>query len=145
MPPITVERATLYEETLAEPMSSSAKRYNISDVALAKVCRKPGVPVPPRGYWARIRNGYKVTEPPLPKLPSGKQTSATVSPNQAKSRDVPEAREGATCLMFKYRCVQPHQAKSHRCADRIARWCEKIHAQPSVARLQVGRHSLGTR
>ena len=82
MPPITVQREALYEETWAEPMSSLAKRYNISDVALAKVCRKLQVPVPPRGYWARIRNGYKVTKPPLPQLPRGKQTSATVSPSQ---------------------------------------------------------------
>lgn len=91
MPPITVERERLYEEAWAEPMSSLAKRYHVSDVALAKVCRKLGVPVPPRGYWARIRNGYRVTKPPLPKLDSGKQTSTTVSPYEAKSRDVPEA------------------------------------------------------
>jgi hypothetical protein len=40
-------------------MSSLAKRYNISDVALGKVCRKLLVPVPPRGYWARVEHGYK--------------------------------------------------------------------------------------
>ncbi len=72
-------------------MSSLAKRYNISDVAFAKVCRKLQVPVPPRGDWARIRNGYKVTKPSLPHLSPGDQTSATVSPSQTKSRDVPEA------------------------------------------------------
>jgi hypothetical protein len=88
---ITVHREALYEETWAEPMSSLAKRYNISDVALAKVCRKLQVPVPPRGYWARIRNGYKVTRPSLPNLPSGGHKSATISPSLGKSRKVPEA------------------------------------------------------
>ena len=30
-----------------------AKEFGISDVGLAKVCRKLGVPVPGRGYWAK--------------------------------------------------------------------------------------------
>lgn len=91
MQPVTVHRETLYEETWTEPMSSLAKRYNISDVALAKICRKLQVPVPARGYWARIRSGYKVGRPPLPNLSSGGQKSATISPSLRKSQKIPEA------------------------------------------------------
>ena len=58
MRPITVDRETLYKEVWEEPTSSLAKRYSISNVGLAKVCRKLQDPVPPRGYWARIRNGH---------------------------------------------------------------------------------------
>ena len=37
MQPITVHRETPYKEVWEEPTSSLAKRYNISDVGLAKV------------------------------------------------------------------------------------------------------------
>ena len=71
-------------------MSSLAKRYNISDVGLAKVCRKLQIPVPPRGYWAKVRNGYKITRPPLPKLLPKQLASATISPLFPVAREIPE-------------------------------------------------------
>jgi len=43
-----------------------AKRYGVSEVTLAKACRKLAVPLPPRGYWARIRAGRTLPRPPLP-------------------------------------------------------------------------------
>jgi hypothetical protein len=61
-------RAALYEQVWARPVREVAKAYGISDVRLGKVCRKLHVPVPPRGYWARVRSGYRARKPPLPKL-----------------------------------------------------------------------------
>ena len=43
-------------------------RYGISDVALAKRCRKLQVPLPGRGYWAKKEYGHRVRTEPLPKL-----------------------------------------------------------------------------
>lgn len=40
-------------------MTKVSKRYGISDVALAKVCRKMAIPVPERGYWARVAAGHR--------------------------------------------------------------------------------------
>ncbi len=61
------EREKLYEEVWKEPVLVIAKRYGVSNVALAKACRKLAVPLPPRGYWARIRAGQKsLPRPPLP-------------------------------------------------------------------------------
>jgi hypothetical protein len=51
-------RATLYEQVWSQPVQEVAKSYGISGVRLGKVCRKLQVPVPPRGYWARVQNGY---------------------------------------------------------------------------------------
>jgi len=48
-------------------MSKLSKEFGISDVALAKTCKKYDIPRPPRGYWARIANGYKDPKTPLPK------------------------------------------------------------------------------
>jgi hypothetical protein len=65
---ITVTREELYEQVWATPMRTVAGRYGISDVALAKTCRRLGVPVPGRGYWARKTAGQHVRRVPLPNL-----------------------------------------------------------------------------
>ncbi len=62
------DRKVLYEQVWSEPALTVAKSYGVSSVWLGKVCRQLNVPVPPRGYWARVRSGGKVKKPPLPKL-----------------------------------------------------------------------------
>ena len=59
------DRKKLYEEVWKEPVLTVAKRYGVSDVALAKVCRSLDVPLPGHGYWAQIRAGQKLKKPPL--------------------------------------------------------------------------------
>ncbi|MBM4324727.1 MAG: hypothetical protein FJ115_14295 [Deltaproteobacteria bacterium] len=71
------DREKLYEEVWKEPVLVVAKRYGVSDVALAKACRKLAVPLPPRGYWARIQAGQVPKRPPLPPLESLKVTKST--------------------------------------------------------------------
>jgi hypothetical protein len=51
-------RPALYEQVWSQPVQDVAKSYGISGAGLGKVCRKLHVPVPPRGYWARVRSGY---------------------------------------------------------------------------------------
>jgi hypothetical protein len=63
-------REELYERVWIEPMRTLAQRYNISDVGLAKTCKRLRVPVPGRGYWAKKAAGHKVKQRPLPDLPS---------------------------------------------------------------------------
>lgn len=60
------DREKLYQEVWKEPVSIVAKRYDVSDTALAKVCRRMNIPLPPRGYWAKIRAGQSVSIPILP-------------------------------------------------------------------------------
>jgi hypothetical protein len=50
---ITFSREELYAAVWAEPISRLAARLGLSDVGIAKACRKLAVPRPPRGYWAR--------------------------------------------------------------------------------------------
>lgn len=69
--PIIYERSVLYEEIWAEPMRTVAARHGVSDVALAKTCRRLAVPVPGRGYWAKHKAGKAPERPPLPPLPEG--------------------------------------------------------------------------
>jgi hypothetical protein len=61
-------RDELYEEVWATPMRTLAKKYGISDVGLAKICRKLSIPLPGLGYWARKQAGQKVRRLELPPL-----------------------------------------------------------------------------
>jgi hypothetical protein len=62
-------REKLYAEVWSEPIQHVAKRYGVSDVALAKVCRKLNIPRPGRGYWAIKAAGKRAPrQPALPEL-----------------------------------------------------------------------------
>lgn len=73
----TVQRQALYEQVWAQPMTKVAKEYGISDVALAKICKKLNVPYPWRGYWRRKETGKAVKQLQLP--PNTDPTKQTVT------------------------------------------------------------------
>ena len=45
-----------------------SKRLGISDVGLAKVCRRANIPSSDRGYWARVAAGQECEKTALPLL-----------------------------------------------------------------------------
>ena len=61
------DRETLYKEVWEAPVTEVAKRYQVSDVAIHKVCKALEIPKPPAGYWAKLRAGKSVSIKPLPK------------------------------------------------------------------------------
>lgn len=63
----TWDRNELYEKVWSEPVTKVAAHYGVTDVAVAKACRKLSVPMPGRGYWAKKAHGKPV--PPQPALP----------------------------------------------------------------------------
>ncbi|MCR6665753.1 MAG: hypothetical protein NVV69_07035 [Methyloversatilis sp.] len=65
-----VDRETLYNEVWTEPMVVVAPRYGLSDVGLAKICRSLAIPIPSRGYWAKVKAGRIMRRVPLPELKS---------------------------------------------------------------------------
>ncbi len=79
----TYEREKLYKEVWVEPMTTVAKRYGISDVALRKHCKKLGIPTPPNGYWAKVQAGQK---PKIPNLPKSKGPDKIVTRNPSMNR-----------------------------------------------------------
>lgn len=64
----TVTRDELYEQVWTTPMVHLAIEYGISDVGLAKVCRKHRIPCPGVGYWARKQHGKALRWPRLPRV-----------------------------------------------------------------------------
>jgi len=73
-----ISRDQLYVEVWCQPITKLAPKYGISDVGLKKICRALNVPTPPRGYWAQVQNGIKVTKTPLPKLKIGQPITYTI-------------------------------------------------------------------
>ena len=62
-------RKDLYNKVWKLPMRLLAKEFGVSDVALAKTCKKLHIPVPGRGYWAKKAANQPVgPRPLLPKV-----------------------------------------------------------------------------
>jgi hypothetical protein len=83
---VELTREDLYEQAWTVPMQRLAERYGISDVALAKTCRKLAIPVPPRGYWRRKETGRLPARLPLPRPRPGASATVTLSLGRARSR-----------------------------------------------------------
>jgi len=64
-------REDLYRLVWTSPLSEIAARLGVSDVGLAKLCRRAGVPIPGRGYWARTEAGQAVEPVPMQEAPKG--------------------------------------------------------------------------
>jgi hypothetical protein len=63
---MVLSRCALFEMVWSEPRSTLSKRFGVSDVALAKKCRLANIPMPPRGYWAKVEAGQQQQRLPLP-------------------------------------------------------------------------------
>lgn len=63
----TFPRSELYDMVWETPLTRLAETIGVSDVALAKSCRRAGIPLPGRGYWAKAERD-RPRKPPLPKL-----------------------------------------------------------------------------
>lgn len=59
-------RQELYDLVWSTPASRLAQDFGVSDVAVAKRCKRLGVPRPFRGYWAKVEAGKKPRKSPLP-------------------------------------------------------------------------------
>jgi hypothetical protein len=62
------DRQELYEKVWQVPLRKLAAEYSMSDVGLAKVCRKLDIPLPGLGHWTKIACGHTIPRPPLPAM-----------------------------------------------------------------------------
>jgi len=65
---LRLTREELYSLVWAKPMTEVGQDFQISDRAMAKICARKQVPVPPRGYWAKKNAGKSVPKSPLPEF-----------------------------------------------------------------------------
>ena len=62
----SIKRSELYAKVWQAPMTKLAKEFDISDVGLAKVCKKHDIPTPRAGHWAKLAHGKAAQQTPLP-------------------------------------------------------------------------------
>ena len=116
---IIINRTVLYRQVWSYPVTEVAKQYGISDVGLAKICKKLNIPKPGLGYWAKKQNGHKVQQLPLPKLGLGDTATYTIrkaksEPIETESEDMQKARvfeskpENKVVVKSTLRGLHPH-------------------------------------
>lgn len=80
----TLSRDELYDLVWTKPIMRLAEIYDISDVGLAKMCRRLRVPRPPVGYWQRVAAGQKISRIPLRAVPRGLDMRPATVPLQLR-------------------------------------------------------------
>ncbi|MFN3575034.1 MAG: hypothetical protein ACK4TR_16035 [Phenylobacterium sp.] len=88
----TLTREDLHKLVWTEPMRTVAERFGISDVGLKKHCIAAGIPVPERGYWAKLAAGKRVEAQALPPRDPGASEYVTFGGDRWSWNSDPEAR-----------------------------------------------------
>lgn len=92
-----LNKKQLYDLVWKRPIMEVAKEYGLSDRGLAKLCERNGIPVPPRGHWAKKKAGQKIVRPPLiilsPKEPDTVLLMKQAVQKQETSQGITESAE----------------------------------------------------
>ncbi len=86
----TLTREALYDLVWTDAVRTVAGRYGVSDVWLKKLCQKASVPLPERGYWAKIQAGRKLPKTPLPPREPGASNIVSIGKEPYSWRYDPE-------------------------------------------------------
>lgn len=97
---IRVKRDELYEQVWSQPMVELAKHYGLSDVGLAKICRRLKVPIPGRGYWAMKDAGRAPPRPPLPALAENEPSDVVFTRYKLPEADPQQLSEAERLIAF---------------------------------------------
>ena len=83
---ISLTREALYELVWSKPMRELAPTLNITDVGLAKMCKRLNIPRPKQGYW--LKDERDRTKPPaLPKAADGIPHTVTFQPKPILAKE----------------------------------------------------------
>lgn len=130
--PTRLTREQLYALIWNEPTRTVAQRLGISDVGLAKTCRRLFIPRPWRGYWREKETGHKPRQPKLTPWPTnlGKEPDAiTFRPAPVPNDSPPRPPEPETVQRQRAYEADPNHrievadalAEPHRLVRRAAR------------------------
>ncbi len=115
---ITLTREELYEKVWSTPMQKLAVESGFSDRGFAKLCQRHHVPVPPRGYWARLQAGQTPKRTALPSVKQPRFNTVEIYPHVMWLAEQPpeiEAQDIPTILVAEGRPI------THPIAWRIER------------------------
>lgn len=81
----TMSRQELFDLVWERPISVVAPELDISGPGLKKLCERNSIPVPERGYWAKLQHGKRVRrKPPLPAPKPGQRDVVIIKKRAAK-------------------------------------------------------------
>jgi len=110
---VSLKREELYEQVWTEPLIHLASKYGLTGNGLKKICRKANIPVPPPGYWQRLRVGRPDPRPTLPQAAPGIPVTLTIAATpvnrivkEAASRI--EGQQSETPIVVPDRLLNPH-------------------------------------
>ena len=138
-----ISREELHQAVWSEPMRTVAKRFGVSDVALAKRCRRMAIPLPGRGYWAKKAGGKKVRPISLPKAIPG-QTIESFEINLRRTVSVEptaaELKEGPVWDQKRFETLPENQIVVPTILDKLRK--EIRHTRASLNRAGRNRRGL---
>lgn len=123
------ERAKLYNEVWSEPVTTVAKRYGISDNGLRKRCIKLQIPLPPLGYWAKVKVGAKIPKPKLPVIKVKGETIVLRNMNHEHEMELIDIGAQSTEELKKLDGLEVFTSHSR---EALEKWCAKIHVPKKV-------------
>ncbi len=117
----------LYEAVWNKPVRTLAREWGLSDVGLAKVCRKHGIPLPPLGHWSKVAVGRGMKPSPLRGEP---ETIISIQGTPSLKRTV-LSDEGKTKLKPALAVISSEQEPA---MVKLAKWTQKtdkaLHRKP---------------
>jgi hypothetical protein len=84
---VELTRHELYELVWEKPTRHLCKQFGLSDVGLAKLCKRLDIPRPSYGYWAKKAAGGEVKRTPLPRLADTQLQNIKFTPSELKTKD----------------------------------------------------------
>ncbi len=154
---ICLKRDALYEQVWSQPLIDLAKQYGLSDVGLAKICRKLKIPLPGRGYWAKYKAGRIPPRPSLPPLKKNDLAEVIVNkpellPVEPQTLTEAERLVALETLPENLIVVAPTLSSPHPLVARTRKWLRLtkpgdyglLHSrEKSCLAIHVGPSSLG--
>src|ERR1700733_11954397 len=83
-----ITRTELYDKVWSVPMQKLAVEFGLSGRGLAKLCDRHQIPVPGRGYWARLQFGQKPVRSQLPKITNVALDSILIVPHEKRPPEI---------------------------------------------------------
>ena len=137
---VRLTREELHQKIWSRPAISLAEEFGISGRGLGKICSRFEIPVPPRGYWAKLAAGKHVTRIPLPTAKSDVPSEILIQP----SPESPEAlfpeqvrAEVAAVLENRDQIQVPETLRNPHPV--VKRWLEQKRESRKVDQLSGGR------
>ena len=103
---IVLKREELFDLVWTEPISKLAKRFGISDVGLAKICKRLQIPRPEQGHWVRVKKNWPVkARPQLPPVHDPSLFQVVIEARKGPASD-PERKLDADPLIIQERLLE---------------------------------------